>query len=510
MSNGKFVDILDANNQLSNAYNIIDCKGKYLIPGLVDGHVHLYKDEDKVFRNAPLYLSKGITTVFNMRGDSVLYSWKDRIKNEGLIVPNIYTSGEFINEPFVNTPLEAKNQVLKEKALGVDFIKFHEYFSDEERRYLTTEGVSVETFDALVMAAKENNMPITGHGMFSPHFENILDQNMSLAHLSAYLEYHLIPDGTDAFQKFSKWTKWALLLISIFSIILFFKSKRNRLLSSILFCSNIFLFAIWFNTVWVGNSVLIYSMLLLTVVIVSVLLGFLFKNQDFNSKIKNVLSKTVLIVILSIFTYSISYWIPLFFRNTNSAIEKLADKSSNISVFTTMLLEGPNWFGLDHSNELKYLNKPIADRWSTMEPWTTTFLSRWKESNLKITDWSLSEKTILQKLRGKANIIMGTDAMGFPLIIPGSSAHYELKLINKFGLTPFETLQTSTTNAAKFLNKENEFGTIEIGKRADMVLLDKNPLQNLDALDNINGVLVNGNWLNDKKIQLLLKEIESK
>ena len=94
------------------------------------------------------------------------------------------------------------------------------------------------------------------------------------------------------------------------------------------------------------------------------------------------------------------------------------------------------------------------------------------------------------------------------MLIPGSSLVRELTLLQLSGLTPFETIRTATVNSAKFLGKENEFGTIAVGKRADLILLDGNPLEELSAFSEPLGVMVRGKWLSREHLDTLLAKLQ--
>ena len=89
------------------------------------------------------------------------------------------------------------------------------------------------------------------------------------------------------------------------------------------------------------------------------------------------------------------------------------------------------------------------------------------------------------------NLLAGTD-FGVVNIYPGSSLHEELKLLVDAGLKPYEALQTATINPAKFLNQEERLGTVDIGKEADLVLLNSNPLEDISNTQDIFMVIVNG------------------
>ena len=104
-------------------------------------------------------------------------------------------------------------------------------------------------------------------------------------------------------------------------------------------------------------------------------------------------------------------------------------------------------------------------------------------------------------------LIMGTDAMGFPTIVPGESAFFELSLLTKAGLSPFAALKTATVNPAKFLGKTGEFGIIAPNARADAVLLDRNPLEDLGALREPRAVLVRGKWLPREDLDRMLQAL---
>ncbi|HEY2975795.1 MAG TPA: amidohydrolase family protein, partial [Pyrinomonadaceae bacterium] len=89
---------------------------------------------------------------------------------------------------------------------------------------------------------------------------------------------------------------------------------------------------------------------------------------------------------------------------------------------------------------------------------------------------------------------------------PGISAHEELKLLVAAGLSPYDALRAGTKDAAEFLNGLEEFGTISVGKRADMILLDDNPLKRIENSALISGVMVRGRWLPQTDIRKMLDE----
>lgn len=91
-------------------------------------------------------------------------------------------------------------------------------------------------------------------------------------------------------------------------------------------------------------------------------------------------------------------------------------------------------------------------------------------------------------------IILGSDA---PQVfnVPGYSTHHELKAMVNSGLSPYEALKTGTVNAASYFDQEGAFGAIVEGASADFVLVKKNPLDDIANMDDIEWVMVRGEWL---------------
>ncbi len=75
---------------------------------------------------------------------------------------------------------------------------------------------------------------------------------------------------------------------------------------------------------------------------------------------------------------------------------------------------------------------------------------------------------------------------------PGYSLHKELQLLVEAGLTPLEALKSATVMPAEFFNLENKMGTIEEGKIADLVILNSNPLLNIENTTDIHRVISKG------------------
>lgn len=118
------------------------------------------------------------------------------------------------------------------------------------------------------------------------------------------------------------------------------------------------------------------------------------------------------------------------------------------------------------------------------------------------------KKIVLNLYNSKAKLIAGTDAGNLPLLIPGYSLHQELKIMAEIGIPTYEVLKMTTINAALAMNKDTEFGTVEVGKRADLLLLNSNPLDDIENLQNKNGVMVRGIWLSEGEIKNLTDKVK--
>ena len=107
-------------------------------------------------------------------------------------------------------------------------------------------------------------------------------------------------------------------------------------------------------------------------------------------------------------------------------------------------------------------------------------------------------------------LLAGSDA-SVPTAIPGLALHEELQHLVSLGLTPFEALCTATANVQAFfrehLPSEADFGTLQAGQRANLLLLERNPLDSLQNLKSVLGVMVRGHWYTRAELDLELAEI---
>lgn len=130
------------------------------------------------------------------------------------------------------------------------------------------------------------------------------------------------------------------------------------------------------------------------------------------------------------------------------------------------------------ANKAKFLEIPSAQR--------DTFIA-------------MRRKLIKALHDGGVPFLLGSDA---PQIwnVPGFSIHRELALMVAAGLTPYEALRSGTVNVARFFGTSGRTGRIGIGRRADLVLLDANPLVDIRNTAKVAGVMLGGRWMAGEEI----------
>ena len=370
---------------------IIDAKNKYLTPGLIDMHVHIWDRYE-----LGLYLSNGVTAVRNLWGMPMHLRLKEDVNNDEIISPMFFTTGpkltgpEFIGDDNLQltSPNEAKEKVISYKDRGYDFIK-------------TYYGLTEDLFDAIIDQAKVSDIDIVAHpSQKVPYTYHFNPQIKSIEHAEEIIQQPLNYNLLDTLK-----------LKQVFNE--FEKSKHSS----------------FSPTLTVYNN--IYQMLLDDEILASEKLQFM------NPLIKKVDSKA-----------QFERW-----HNT-----KLRDSS---------------------------IVKAIKDQ---------------HDFHLKI----------VKKLHEVGTtIICGTDA-GIGVTIPGFSIHQELAFYKEAGLSNYEVLKTATVNASKAHSIMNNMGTIVVGKVANLILIDNNPLLDLSALQAPSTVFIRGRKLNRDSLDNFEKQAKNR
>jgi hypothetical protein len=192
-------------------------------------------------------------------------------------------------------------------------------------------------------------------------------------------------------------------------------------------------------------------------------------------------------------------------------IAKVLRENNTYIVPTLVTLRG-NYYRNDTAfaadDRLKYMSKATLDYWKEL---TEDNLKMYNEEDWqnKRKRWQIEQKMIKILWEEKVPILAGTDSDN-PYAFPGFSIHDELALFVEFGMKPIDALRTATINPVKYLNMTDSLGTIEKGKRADVVLLNANPLLNINNTKNINAVISNGKIYTSGNLEALKQEVVKK
>ncbi|MEH6535969.1 MAG: amidohydrolase family protein [Psychroserpens sp.] len=380
-----------ADNIEIKGVEIIDAKHKYLTPGLIDMHVHIWDRYE-----LGLYLSNGVTAVRNLWGMPMHLRLKEDINNDEIISPLFFTTGpkltgpEFIGDDNLQlvSPNDAKEKVISYKKRGYDFIK-------------TYYGLTEDIFDAVVEQAIISDIDIVAHPSqkvsYSYHFKQ---QIKSIEHAEEIIQQPLNYNLLDTLKLKHVFNEYE-------------KSKES----------------FFSPTLTVYNN--IYQMLIDDNILESEQLQFI------NPLIKKVDSKA-----------QFERWYHTKLRD--SSIVKTIKKQHDF-----------------HLEIVKTLHK------------------------------------------NGTTIICGTDS-GIGVTVPGFSIHQELAFYKEAGLSNYEVLKTATINASKTHSIMNEMGTIEVGKIANLILIDDNPLLDLSALQNPTTVFIKGRKLNRETLDNYEKQAKNR
>ncbi len=154
--------------------------------------------------------------------------------------------------------------------------------------------------------------------------------------------------------------------------------------------------------------------------------------------------------------------------------------------------------------EMHYMPPAVVSEWVRRKRNQMNSPTYSAENTRKFID--IRRKLIAALNDSGAGLLLGSDAPQV-LNVPGFSAHRELIVYVDAGLTPFEALRTGTANVADFFGTK-EFGVIEEGRSADLILLDANPLEDIANIQRIEGVVLRGGWLSRDDLDQLLARFE--
>jgi hypothetical protein len=511
---------------------VIDGSGRFLVPGLTDAHVHLATDMPWAptradFGDAPLYLAHGITTVINLRGSPVQLEWRRRIEAGELVGPTIYSSGEFVNEPRVNTPDQVAQEIAAQRKAGYDVIKFHEVWKPGVG-FLTTTGLSRPAYLKMNDVARELGMPLVGHAPVNLGLETLLRARQPLSHLGMLSNIYFLPLGSNRVWLIVTVAAFTVLTIVVFTTAVAAgirrwrpaasrpprKNSRARPLAALAWLAGL-VAAISAALVLPGGPLseslalrLVFTSSILVAAIVSTIALVSTAVMWREAGSAAIARWRVTIASIAGFAFStvgLLFWLPIAWRSSDAGIERLARRlhDAGISVQTTLVaydaIGGPGRSTLIQDRGSEYL------RADTRAIWQQAAQAATAPPGYRYTDFMKRVAGALN--RAGVPLMAGTDAMGAALIAPGSSLHRELKLLTEGGLTPYEAIRAATVVPAVFLGKEAEFGTLGVGNRADLLLIDGNPLEDITRLKQPVGVMARGRWFTREQLQQMLAHL---
>jgi hypothetical protein len=485
---------------------IVDGSGCYLLTGLTDAHVHIedlpWAHARQDFGDAPLYLASGITTVFALSSTPVQLEWRRRVAAGELLGPTVYLAGPFINEPRVSTPEAVREEIVRQRREGYDLIKYHELPD-------TTMGLSLPAYVAMIDTARAVGLPLVGHAPVNLGLDAMLRAHQPLAHVGMLTNVYFLP--------LLSHTTTILVTAGALGVLLLLvliaagrsvarrshdrQSKRSRQpLAALTLAWTVVAFVVAaasspggpksdsvvlrvvFTAMAIGVAVATVGSIALTVR----------RSDTVSAPGYGRLELAVASCAMIVLTWTLAtFWVPVSWRSTERGIARLANRihDAGIPVQTTLTV----YETFDAATRARLLQDPAIDylRPDTADAWRR--LPAAGPPGARVHEFAMRVVGALH--RAGVTLIAGTDAMGLPLVVPGVSLHRELHLLVESGLTPYEALRAATVAPASFLRKEQEFGTIAVGRRADLLLVNENPLEDIGRLREPAGVMVRGQWL---------------
>lgn len=392
--------ILSAGHPSPPADETIEGWGRFLVPGLVDFHVHL-RDETELLS----YLAHGVTTVVNMRGSPEHLLLAECIADGKIPGPWMYSSGPLIDgDPpiwdapgtvVVTSPDEARTVVEEQARSGYDLVK-------------TYNNLDPASLQAVVEAARHEGLVVVGHIPRSPDRSTALEKALAAG-------MAMIPHGEEIFFTHLGGAGDRMMGDTTRPVELERIKEAARLVAE------------------AGAAV----------------------------------------------TPNLS-----FIAMTDRMLDDLAAV-------------------LDHP-EARYLSPEVREMWERSNPTRRDDLERF-EAREAIKGAAV--RALTRELhRLGVPLLLGTDASA-PGLYPGWSAVLELEELVAAGLTPYEAMSAGTRTAGAFLEGHvpdaRPIGTIEPGKAADLVVVERNPLANVSAMRDLVGVVLRGRWFARDSLQAL-------
>lgn len=163
---------------------------------------------------------------------------------------------------------------------------------------------------------------------------------------------------------------------------------------------------------------------------------------------------------------------------------------------------------VDHSRDtlLPYMGAGIQETYRGRVEGAKRAKASGSEMRSKMEE--ISEEMIVPMFKNGVRILAGSDCGPFnSYVYPGESLHGELRALSRSGLTTLQALQTSVVNGPEFFGLSDRYASVEEGKVADLLLLEKNPLHSLENLQGIAAVIKDGKLFNSEDLRKMLQDV---
>lgn len=175
------------------------------------------------------------------------------------------------------------------------------------------------------------------------------------------------------------------------------------------------------------------------------------------------------------------------------------------------------WWGvgqLDQEHEevfenwLQYIPKNISNEWNRNPFQDTQLINHSPKDYETFREATLSMAKVAKRMYDSGvNLMAGSDSEN-PMIVSGYGLHKELELLVEGGFSPVEALRLATINPAKFLERD-DIGQLAPNFKADIIILDDNPLNDIRNTTHISGVILRGKSITRERLDQMLSEVKS-
>lgn len=177
----------------------------------------------------------------------------------------------------------------------------------------------------------------------------------------------------------------------------------------------------------------------------------------------------------------------------------------NLTAFKNIGLQANDLQAILDRPEMRFMPPRIRDGWG---PATNPYTRRFGKDHYPgiMARYQMLEKLVRGFRAAGVRMLIGTDALN-TAVVPGFSTHDELNDLVAAGLTPYEALRAATANAAEFLGTADRVGTVTTGKRADLLLLEADPLKDVKNANRRAGVMIRGQWMTEAELRKMLDDL---